>query len=76
MGNGVPIKTPRGRSGPIKWYAIFPLGDFGEVTEEVSGNLGSLKGSTQAVGSPIIWSWAARLFPDHWGPGSATISKM
>ena len=37
VGKAVPIKTPRGSSGPIKWYAVFPLWDFGEVTEEVSG---------------------------------------
>ena len=39
-------------------------------------NLGSLEGSTQAVGSPVVWSWAAKLSPDHWDPGSATVFKI
>ena len=43
VGKGVPIKTSRGRSRPIKCVAFFPLWDFGEVTEEVSGIRGPWK---------------------------------
>jgi hypothetical protein len=37
------MKTPRGRSQPIKWCAVFPLWGFGEATEEVSGTQGPWK---------------------------------
>lgn len=43
VGEGVSIKTPRGRSGPIQWCAGFPLRDVGEVTKEVSGIWGLWK---------------------------------
>lgn len=73
---GVPMKTSRGRSGPIRWYAVFPLWDFGEVTEEVSGTQGPWKEVPQAIGSPIVWLWAAKLLSYPGAPGSATIFKM
>lgn len=76
MEEGVPMKTPRGRSGPIRWYAVFPLWDFGEVTEEVSGTQGPWKEVTQAIGSPVVWLCAAKLHSYPGAPGSATIFKM
>lgn len=51
VGKGVPIKTPRGRSGPIKRCAVFPLWDFGEVTEEVSGILGAWEEVPRLLGA-------------------------
>ena len=50
VGKGVPIKTSRGRSRPIKWAALFPLPDFGEVTEEVSGIRGPWKEVPRQLG--------------------------
>lgn len=42
-GEGVPVKTLSGGSGPIRWCAVFPLPDFGQVTEEVSRTRDSWK---------------------------------
>ena len=50
VGKGVPIKTSRGRSGLIKWDARFPLRDFGEVTEKVSGIRGPWKEVPRQLG--------------------------
>lgn len=49
--------------------------DFGEVTEDVSGTQGPWKEVAPAIGSPVVWPWAAKLFSYLGGLGSATISK-
>lgn len=72
---GVPLKTPRGRSGRIRGYAVFPLSDFGEVTAEVSGTQGPRKEVAPAIGSAVVWPWAAKLSSYLGGLGSATIFK-
>lgn len=58
---GVPIKTPRGRSGLIKWCALFPLWEFGEVTGEVSGTRSPWKEVPRQLGVLL----SGPRFPDY-----------
>lgn len=60
--------------GRLEGMLSFLFGTW-EVTEEVSGTQEPWKEVAQAIGSPVAWLWASKLFSCPGDLGSATIFK-